>query len=141
MSDCRKSSAESWGHQCELITGHARTLYSFYYDPTQRVDTLQQIDVHFEVADPDALKELKRPVRSLLGEAAYDFKSNTSDKEWNGSGKAWRWKTPTDLAYLYMDAEDKASNGEGLARFQWRRSPLYDLYSPLVRSSHKTSSN
>jgi len=141
MSDCKKGVSEAWGYQCELITGNADTLYSFYYDPTRRGYTLQQIDVHFEVADPEVLKELKRPVRTVLGEAVSDFKANSSDKDWNGTGKALKWKTTTDLAYLYMDANEPAANGEGLVRFQWRRSPLYDLYSPLARSSGKSTSD
>ena len=136
MSDCQKGTSESWCYQCEMITGHANTYYTFYNDPVHHSCTLQQMDAHFQVADSAILKDLKRPVRSLLGDATYDVKSDTRDPEWNGSGNAWKWKTDRDLAYLYMDSEEMTSNGEGQARFQWRRSPLFDPYSPLTQATH-----
>ena len=137
MSDCRPATSEAWCYQCAMITGHATTYYSFYRDANRRSCTLQQMDVHFEVADPNVIKYLKRPVHSLLGEAVSDFKSSSSDAEWGGSGNAWKWKSEEDLAYLYMDSDAGTANGQGLARFQWRRSPLLNLYSPLAKSNSR----
>src|SRR5438477_3480717 len=117
MSDCRSSTTENWCYQCELITGHADSYYSFYKDPAQKSCTLQQVDVHFQVADPSVLKELIRPVRTLLGNATSSVKTARASDDWGGSGDALRWVTNRDLAYLYMDTDERAGNGGGLAGF------------------------
>ena len=135
MSDCLSSTSQPWSYQCEMITGHANAFYYFYRDPAHPHGTLQQVDVRFNVADDAILRELKRPLRSLFGEGVYRSKATEEENAWGVSAPSWRWTTPQDLAYLYMDA---GPDGEALARFQWRRSPLL---SPLTTASLSRSGN
>lgn len=126
MGDCRRSSssAEEWCGQCELIMGHSSADYYFYHDSNQTC-RLKQVDAKFEVSDPAILKSLRRTVQQLFGMAGTrSEKPSSRSVGWSGSGDGYVWQTSADLAYLYMDKEQASANGEGLARFQWKRAPL-----------------
>jgi hypothetical protein len=125
MSDCHASAGPECG-ECELVTGHARTYFGFYGNSSVTGCTLQQMDVHFQISDSSALKELRKVVRDLFGNTGYRAeKPSSRETGWDGSGPGWKWEGDSDLAYLYMDQEQMTSNGAGTARFQWRRSPLF----------------
>jgi hypothetical protein len=121
MADCRRSTTADWCGQCDLIMGHATAYYYFYKDSQQRC-VLRQVDAHFEVSDPAILTNLRRTTQSLFGMAGVRSEKATSRATgWGGMGKGWMWKTDEDLAFLYMDKEQASANGEGMARFQWKR--------------------
>jgi hypothetical protein len=125
MSDCRTSKSAEWCGQCELITGHARSYFNFYKEAGASECTLQQLDVHFQVSDPAVIKPLRGVTHQLLGGSIQAEKPASRESGWEGSGKGWKWEGDTDLAYLYMDREQSSGETEGVARFQWRRSPLF----------------
>ncbi len=123
MADCEENAG---GHQCgrcELIMGNSSAEYYFYR--SNGGCTLQQIDAKFQASDSSLLKALRGTAQQLLGRSSPGSKSNSSDPGWDGSGQGWVWKDSEDLAYLYMDTAQASENTEGIARFQWRRVPLY----------------
>jgi hypothetical protein len=123
MSDCNRLGN---GYHCEMITGHANAHYYFFREPGSGNVTLQQLDTHFEVADPAVLKTLRRTGQRLFGAPpVHGEKASSNEPGWDGMGAGWKWQTDQDIAFLYMDSEQASSTGEGVARFQWRRSPLY----------------
>ncbi len=125
MGDCRKGSAaeESCGH-CELIMGHSSADYYFYRNGSDEC-RLKHVDAKFDVSDPAILKNLRRTVQQLFGLAGVrSEKPSSRATGWTGSGEGYVWQTAEDLAYLYMDKEQASPNGEGIARFQWKRAPL-----------------
>ena len=126
MSDCRRPSSpsEEWCYQCQLIMGHASADYYFYKEEGTQC-TLQQVDARFQVADRDVLRYLRRPPQALFGESPVSgSKRPSKESGWDGRGDGWVWDSNGNLAFLYMNMDEPASDGEGTARFQWRRAPL-----------------
>jgi hypothetical protein len=125
MGDCHSGGSGMECGQCDLITGHAHTYFTFYKDANKTSCTLQQVDVHFQVSDPAGLKELRSVGRDLLGGSVPATKPQSRENGWDGTGSGYKWEGETDLAYLYMNMDEDSINGQGVARFQWRRAPLY----------------
>ncbi len=125
MSDCRPGTSENVCSVCELIMGHSSAEYYFYKDASKKGCTLRQVDAHFQVSDANVLKYLRGTAQSLLGTAVRGVKPASKEAGWEGAGPGWTWDTDEDLAYLYMDTEQGGYDGQGIARFQWRRSPLF----------------
>ena len=124
MADCQSKSAGSLCGECRLIMGHANADYYFYRNAQQEC-TLQQVDAQFQASDPALLRTFRRTAQPLLGSSVKGSKPASNEPGWEGSGHGWKWEDSTDLAYLYMDTEQGSYNGEGIARFQWRRTPLF----------------
>ncbi|OGR89535.1 MAG: hypothetical protein A2992_03795 [Elusimicrobia bacterium RIFCSPLOWO2_01_FULL_59_12] len=133
ISDCSPWTSENGCIQCRLIMGRSIADY-YFFKPSpmtgqpsgQAGCSLQQVDARFQVSDPHILKRLRRTVQWLFGSTgARGEKPASKETGWDGSGPGWTWQTDEDLAFLYMDTEQASPNGEGLARFQWRRSPLH----------------
>jgi len=126
ISDCRPETSGNACDTCDLIMGHTSATYYFYKDLSPNSCTLQQVDIHFQVSDPAILKVLKRSGQDFFGVAPVRAdKPESTESGWEGSGTAWMWQTTEDWAFLYMDVDQGTSNGEGVARFQWRRTPLF----------------
>lgn len=124
MSDCKELSTGNLCGQCELIMGHSSADYYFYKGPYNSC-TLQQVDAHFQSSDAALIKALRSTANSVFGRSVTANKAHSQESGWGGSGVGYMWKDSEDWAYMYMDTYQASENTEGLARFQWRRSPLY----------------
>jgi hypothetical protein len=122
MSDCREAPADGICRACELIMGHVSADYYFYQEEGKQRCVLKQVDARLAVADPEALKQFRRTAQRLFDiHPLRGTKPASNEPGWSGSGSGWKWETGDDLAYLYMNTEEATANGQGAARFQWRR--------------------
>jgi hypothetical protein len=124
MSDCKEVAIGGQCAECELTMGHSSAIYYFYRGSNGSC-TLQQVDAHFQSSDTALIKALRATGQSVFGRAIPGTKVHSVEPGWDGSGSGYMWKDSEDWAYLYMDTYDAGENTEGLARFQWRRTPLY----------------
>jgi hypothetical protein len=124
MADCVELQTGP-GSVCQMITGNATTDFYFFKTSKDSKAVLEQMDVRFPIADPMLLKALRPTCEEFFNSRPWrDYKNATAETGWSGHGWGSKWQTGEDLAYLYMDTQQSSPNGEGVARFQWRRSPL-----------------